>query len=622
MSEDLLHNEINPVKSLLSTERVSNGSSITSESHLLRRMNPLKLHWREIDIPLYRSLENGLLAFLKARPLRWVNVFLVFYMLLVRDLHNLFIRDEILLWDCSILVCFFVFVIQYVCTVFVNPSYWFTFDCAVDFVSFGTTVGELSWFHSFRISLICFFVAVPFRIFSLVSYLFVTGRNIEAVVSSNCVAAQLVIRKSSLVLLFVWVCVWFGPVGSWFVCLLLYTLFVWCMMRVCICEVLVPMETVLSTIKLVHDNPLNAATPSGMVVGGAQFEMLERSMRKFASMLLVGFGEGGASHIADCGKAIVSTAIFGYIRIEHFNLLTNVLGDKICLLVNQVAEIVHGIVDQHGGFPCRNDGSGFLVCWRPHVDSSTCERALLAFCEIVAKMNQCEILASYCKHPKLAGENFSVQVHLSLHLGKGIEGTIGGSSEYKLDLAYLGPDVVLVEKLETLAANVYKKRIVFSKSIYENLSKSGKLVCRQIDHAIYTIDLDVSDLHIGGGNAENQKEKLTLAESFQFKTHLHAMRAKHESRNGKLFRELFRKAFLNYECGEWDVARKTLRQTCMFWLTHDRNNSRINLPNKYFSLQYLHSDARFLQHITIANDPVFDGPSIAILNHMLQINSL
>lgn len=57
-------------------------------------------------------------------------------------------------------------------------------------------------------------------------------------------------------------------------------------------------------------------------------------------------------------------AIFGFCNIRQFTDTTEVLQEQVMSFVNEIAEIVHGIVDRFSGAPNKNIGDGFLCVWK------------------------------------------------------------------------------------------------------------------------------------------------------------------------------------------------------------------------------------------------------------------
>ncbi len=76
---------------------------------------------------------------------------------------------------------------------------------------------------------------------------------------------------------------------------------------------------------------------------------------KIGALLALGFGEAGAKIIAENmahtgdvdpmipGNKVV--AVFGFCDIRQFTDTTEILQEDVMLFVNEIAEIVHGIVD-------------------------------------------------------------------------------------------------------------------------------------------------------------------------------------------------------------------------------------------------------------------------------------
>merc|ERR1719440_902014 len=104
-------------------------------------------------------------------------------------------------------------------------------------------------------------------------------------------------------------------------------------------------------------------------------KILENTLIKLGTLLALGFGEAGANVISRCMKGTdfdaanvmvpgsVVRCIIGQARIGDFDTITMVLQKDVMTFVNQVAEIVHGVVDDFGGAPNRSDGDAFLIIW-------------------------------------------------------------------------------------------------------------------------------------------------------------------------------------------------------------------------------------------------------------------
>ncbi|CAE7194669.1 cya, partial [Symbiodinium necroappetens] len=116
--------------------------------------------------------------------------------------------------------------------------------------------------------------------------------------------------------------------------------------------------------------------------------ILEKTIIKLGSLLALGFGEAGANIVssnmdgANSGvNAMVEGSMVnciagspvGVVRILNFSTATEVLQGKVMTFVNQIAEIVHGVVDECWGAVNKNDGGrfnpefqcdNFLVIWR------------------------------------------------------------------------------------------------------------------------------------------------------------------------------------------------------------------------------------------------------------------
>lgn len=108
--------------------------------------------------------------------------------------------------------------------------------------------------------------------------------------------------------------------------------------------------------------------------GPLETAMLEKTLSKIGALLALGFGEAGSKIIAQNmakgddvnpmlpGVKIIS--IFGFCDIRNFTDATEVLQEGVMLFVNEIGEIVHGIVDRYSGAANKNIGDAFLLVWK------------------------------------------------------------------------------------------------------------------------------------------------------------------------------------------------------------------------------------------------------------------
>lgn len=397
---------------------------------------------------------------------------------------------------------------------------------------------------------------------------------------------------------------------------------------------------------------------------------LEATLLKLGSLLSVSLGGAGAESISMSlsGDRIGSfssrpiRAVFCFIDIDHFNTLTEVLQDRTILLVNSVAEIVHGLVDEFNGFVCRNNvgtSGGFFLIWRcdaekelevesiQQIDRRMAELAIVCVCKIFAAVERSPLLLAYRDHPYLKQliPNYSVRLTAGLHLGVSIEGTIG--SEFKLEATYVGNDVLLAQHLAGISRTTYRTRLALSGALFNSVSSRFRMrLCRKIDttaingeeHSVYTIDLDLAEVGPQGRRSilqpyrkEPDNPTQALMEQFGLKQasylrkrtvkdtdrftpivefdgyELARMRKRYETKDGKLFTEIFKKGFLNFEARELDVAKKALVHSAGYWA-------------RYMSLALSRTrviSATFLDDVS--HNPERDGPSDALLEKIQSL---
>eukprot|EP00913_Durusdinium_trenchii_P011116 g10438.t1 len=124
--------------------------------------------------------------------------------------------------------------------------------------------------------------------------------------------------------------------------------------------------------------PLHRLRIAGRARDEAMMEtaILEKTIIKLGSLLALGFGEAGASIVANNMQGLESAGvnamsagsrvdcIIGSACIRDFSTATEVLQGKVMTFVNQIAEIVHGLVCEFHGAPNKNSGERFLLIWR------------------------------------------------------------------------------------------------------------------------------------------------------------------------------------------------------------------------------------------------------------------
>merc|ERR1719210_2320005 len=148
--------------------------------------------------------------------------------------------------------------------------------------------------------------------------------------------------------------------------------------------------------------------------------------------------------------------IIGLVRVRDFSVATEGLQARIMTLVNQISEIIHGIVDECSGAPNKNNGDNFLVIWRVNkadqaMTSRFAEMSVVAFAKILGALHRSPLLADYRQHPGLQnrlGSDCRVNLSFGLHAGWAIEGAVG--SEFKIDASYLSPNVSIATSIERL----------------------------------------------------------------------------------------------------------------------------------------------------------------------------
>jgi len=337
--------------------------------------------------------------------------------------------------------------------------------------------------------------------------------------------------------------------------------------------------------------------------------ILEKTIIKLGSLLALGFGEAGANIIGQNLESSDSAgvngmvpgsrveAIIGIARIRDFSTATEVLKSKVMTFVNQIAEIVHGVVSEFHGAANKNNGDTFLLVWRitglqeAYIERSA-DFSAIAFAKILGAVHCSPTLAKYRGHPSLQqrlGTDHRVRLTFGLHSGWAIEGAVG--SEFKIDASYLSPNVSIAVNIEH-TSSLYGVAILMTSSVVDLCSLSMASKFRKIDRVIisgssqpldvYCVDLDYSGVEVdtddsGRPHTWNPRLRFRARQFLEFEKvrkldlsilagdmfdecrEIAAMRSRYDLH----FIQLFRMGYANYFEGEWEVARNLLMQTRM-----------------------------------------------------------
>eukprot|EP00928_Gymnodinium_smaydae_P047200 TRINITY_DN31488_c0_g1_i1.p1 TRINITY_DN31488_c0_g1~~TRINITY_DN31488_c0_g1_i1.p1 ORF type:complete len:852 (+),score=86.72 TRINITY_DN31488_c0_g1_i1:358-2913(+) len=335
--------------------------------------------------------------------------------------------------------------------------------------------------------------------------------------------------------------------------------------------------------------------------------ILEKTILKLASLLLLGFGEGGV-HIVEEAMQVSRgptnmipglrlDCIVGVARLQHFAIATEVLQGNIMTFVNSIAEIVHGLTMEYSGAVNKNTGEEFLVVWKnPHLgEDVTCqiaEMAICAFTKISAAVSLSDEVASYMSHPKFrnrlpdVGAWNNALLHFGLHHGWVIEGAVG--SDFKIDVSYLSPNVEIVRNAEA-STHIYGVSFVITEAVVKLCSPSIVLLLREIDRArfsesyadpmaLYSMDLDYSNFF----RVQSRSSDTCVWDTYsrmrakRFMSVLKARALETDVTSGLLedinfrcmreiyteeFMMLFSRGYQNFIEGEWQVAMTTFLRT-------------------------------------------------------------
>ena len=169
------------------------------------------------------------------------------------------------------------------------------------------------------------------------------------------------------------------------------------------------------------------------------------------------------------------------------------------LFVNEIAEIVHSVVDQFSGAANKNIGEAFLLVWKfskedEEIDPDTgnlvlkdsnriaqiADMSVISFVKTIASIQKSNKLFKYRKNKALNERlpNYSVKMGFGLHVGWAIEGAIG--SDFKIDASYLSPNVNMASRLEA-ATKQFGVPLLISGKLYDIMTFESASKMRHID---------------------------------------------------------------------------------------------------------------------------------------------
>lgn len=342
--------------------------------------------------------------------------------------------------------------------------------------------------------------------------------------------------------------------------------------------VLRPIERMLIKVNNISKNPL--ASKYQKLIGKTQGKeedletiFIENAIVKISTLLALGFGDAGAeiitSNVAKTGDLVCISpgnkryGIFGFCDIRNFTDSTEVLQEDVMIFVNNIAEIVHTMVDRFQGSANKNIGDAFLLVWKFRVQDyqyihsklqkldtfveeprefmqelplfpkksealpgsfeETTEKyvtdltdlALMSYLKIICKLRRAETLEKYRTNVLLNQRihGYRVKMGFGLHLGWAIEGSIG--SDYKIDASYLSPNINISSRLEA-ATKQYGVPLLFSHSVAAFLSAKLLQLSRKCDRvavkgsqtpvSLYTLDLEVEKLEVKPKKPRSKRE--------------------------------------------------------------------------------------------------------------------
>lgn len=393
--------------------------------------------------------------------------------------------------------------------------------------------------------------------------------------------------------------------------------------------VIKPIEKMIERVKVIAKNPIAASEAKaednevqtsakkcfGLCkknpVRAKEYEtqILENTIIKIGVLLALGFGEAGSVIIGSNvekggevdpmanGNKIVG--IFGFCDIRNFTDTTEELQEGVMVFVNEIAQIVHGVVDKYMGAANKNIGDAFLLVWKFSPDEFYLDEeeniirnpeslrakyipdlSLMSFLKILAKVNKDPAMLKYRTNQKLLLRmpNYEVKMGFGMHLGTAIEGAIG--SQFKIDASYLSPNVNVASALEG-STKIYGVPLLISGTLFDIFSEDIKKYCRLIDTVtikgnsspvrLYTSDCDLNEFVPSKGSdrskqffrtkrkilrRELDKKHITSGGIFKSSNEISLMRRNFTDE----FYQKFDIGLKSYLRGSWGMAKEELEE--------------------------------------------------------------
>ena len=134
----------------------------------------------------------------------------------------------------------------------------------------------------------------------------------------------------------------------------------------------------------------------------------------------------------------------------------------------------------------------FLIIW----PEEKATEALFSMIKISAELHRAADIMAYKSNPKIVtkfnGDNYTVDVQMSLHVGEIIEGPIGSTIKVMPD--YISSSIALAKKIQSLNS-FYAKNLIMTESFFRYLDPKAKQICRKIDCIILPTTLEPFDIY-------------------------------------------------------------------------------------------------------------------------------
>ncbi len=289
-------------------------------------------------------------------------------------------------------------------------------------------------------------------------------------------------------------------------------------------------------------------------------------------------------------------AVLVAIRIMRFDDIVSALGNGLLKFVRRVSEIVQGIADEFNVTTSRTNGESYLFVWDMSKYSQQVRHLAVAACvKILIAIDRDPAMREYRSHPPLGLRvpNFRVQLSMAVHEGCVFDDLLARSGGTNFELFHLLPDVHVVSEVAHLTktyncTGVFATKPFLSGCSYQisslfrqldsvHLRSSTSLIdvfCLETDPNCFIDPVDLSTVnprdlgeHLHRDKLFRKSNKWTCDVFSLIVSDPHFAQLVGPLSSNTVVAEKFKRGFLEYQAGEWALARTALEEVQKIFLS-------------------------------------------------------